>query len=148
MEAALIRANKSLRQNGSALRSSEVCSPSGRPCSTGPGTRTPSWWSAITTANSATPAGRLKAVQRDLGGLLEVCLCETGLHLIGSLTDGWGDRELSQAALRAGVEAPPLLTYCVERTQRGGLMLGYAGSDGRQIRDAVRRLGAALREDR
>jgi GntR family transcriptional regulator/MocR family aminotransferase len=90
----------------------------------------------------------LKAAQRDLGGLLEVCPCETGLHLIGWLTDGRSDREMSQAVLQAGVEAPPLSKYCVERPRRGGLMLGYAGSDGRQIREAVRRLGPALREQR
>jgi GntR family transcriptional regulator/MocR family aminotransferase len=89
----------------------------------------------------------LKAARRDLDGLLDVRPCETGLHLIGWLPEGNDDREASQAALRAGVEAPPLSTYSVERRQPGGLLLGYAGSDARQIRDAVRRLAAVLRAD-
>ena len=90
----------------------------------------------------------LKAAQRDLCGLLEVCPCETGLHLMGWLEDGRGDQEASRAALAAGVEAPALSNYCVERQDRGGLMLGYAGSEARQVRDAVRRLGSALRAGR
>jgi GntR family transcriptional regulator/MocR family aminotransferase len=88
----------------------------------------------------------LKAARRDLDGLLDVRPCETGLHLIGWLPDGKDDQEASQGALRAGVEAPPLSNYCVEHPKQGGLMLGYAGSEARQIREAVRRLGLALRE--
>jgi GntR family transcriptional regulator/MocR family aminotransferase len=87
----------------------------------------------------------LRAAQRELGGLLEVCPCATGLHLMGWLEGGRDDQQASQAAARAGVEAPPLSSYCLERRERGGLLLGYAGSDARQIRDAVRRLGSALR---
>ena len=86
----------------------------------------------------------LRAAQRDLGGALEVCPCATGLHLMGWLGDRRGDQKASQAAAQAGVEAPPLSSYCLERLQRGGLLLGYAGSDGRQIRDAVRRLESVL----
>jgi GntR family transcriptional regulator/MocR family aminotransferase len=87
----------------------------------------------------------LRAAGRELGGLLEVCPCETGLHLVGWLADGRQDQEASQSAARLGVETPPLSIYCVERRERGGLLFGYAGCDARQIRDAVRRLGAALR---
>jgi GntR family transcriptional regulator/MocR family aminotransferase len=87
----------------------------------------------------------LRAAGRELGGLLEVCPCETGLHLVGWLADGRKDRQASQAAERVGGEVPPLSSYCVQRRGREGLLLGYAGSDARQIRDAVRRLGSALR---
>jgi GntR family transcriptional regulator/MocR family aminotransferase len=90
----------------------------------------------------------LRAAGRELGGMLEVCPCETGLHLMGWLDDGWEDREASQAATRAGVEAPALSPYRTERAGRQGLLLGYAASEGRQIRDAVRRLGPALWENR
>lgn len=90
----------------------------------------------------------LRAAGRELGGLLELGPCATGLHLMGWLAAGRDDRRASLAAARAGVEAPPLSGYCLEPRGRGGLMLGYAGADARQIRDAVRRLGAALRADR
>jgi GntR family transcriptional regulator/MocR family aminotransferase len=86
----------------------------------------------------------LRATRRELGGLLEACPCETGLHLVGWLPDGRDDREASRAAARAGVEVPPVAKYCLEQPARAGLLLGYAGSDTRQIRDGVRRLGAAL----
>jgi GntR family transcriptional regulator/MocR family aminotransferase len=90
----------------------------------------------------------LRAAGRELGGLLEVCPCETGLHLMGWLGDGWEDREASQAATRAGVEAPALSPYRTEQCGRHGLLLGYAASDGRQIRDAVRKLVPALMDSR
>jgi GntR family transcriptional regulator/MocR family aminotransferase len=87
----------------------------------------------------------LRAARRELDGLLEVCPCETGLHLMGWLPEGTNDRAASQAATAAGVDAPPLSSYCIQRYSRGGLLLGYAGSDTRQIRDGVRRLSSALR---
>jgi GntR family transcriptional regulator/MocR family aminotransferase len=85
----------------------------------------------------------LRAVKRDLAGVLEAHPCETGLHLIGWLAEGRDDREASQAAARTGIEAPPLSSFCVNRGMRGGLLMGYAASDPRQIRDAVRRLRTA-----
>jgi GntR family transcriptional regulator/MocR family aminotransferase len=88
----------------------------------------------------------LRSAGRELGGLLELNACETGLHLVGWLPEGREDRDASRAAAGAGVEAPPLSGYRVERRGRGGLVLGYAGCDPRQIREGIRRLGAALSE--
>jgi GntR family transcriptional regulator/MocR family aminotransferase len=87
----------------------------------------------------------LRAARRELGGLVQVSPSATGLHLVGWLESGRDDRQASLAAARVGVEAPPLSRYCVEPPKRGGLVLGYAGSDPRQTRDAVRKLGQALR---
>src|SRR5262249_37456763 len=84
----------------------------------------------------------LRAAHRELGGLLEAGPCETGLHVIGWLEETRDDQTASQAAAQVGVEAPPLSNYCIKRRQRGGVLLGYAGSDARQIRDAVRRLAS------
>ncbi len=55
------------------------------------------------------------------------------------------DRTASQAALAAGVEAPPLSGYRLAPGGRGGLLIGYAAYDIRPIRDGVRRLAEALR---
>jgi GntR family transcriptional regulator/MocR family aminotransferase len=88
----------------------------------------------------------LRAAGRELGGLLEVCPCPTGMHLVGRLADGRDDREASRAAARAGVEAPPLSAYGLDGRCPAGLLLGYAGLEPRQIRDGVRRLAAALRD--
>ena len=57
---------------------------------------------------------------------------------------GQDDRAASQAAARVGVEAPALSSYYLTRPSQGGLLLGYAGWEPRQIRDAVRRLAGAL----
>jgi GntR family transcriptional regulator/MocR family aminotransferase len=82
---------------------------------------------------------------RELGGLLDVPRCETGMHLVGWLPDGRDDRVAAAAASAAGIEAPALSNYRIEARGRGGLLLGYAGFEPRQIRDAVRRLASALR---
>jgi GntR family transcriptional regulator / MocR family aminotransferase len=87
----------------------------------------------------------LRAARRELGGLSEVSPCATSLHLVGWLPQGRDDRQVSEAAARAGPEAPPLSGCYVEGRARGGLLLAHANFDARQIRDAVRRPGAALR---
>jgi GntR family transcriptional regulator/MocR family aminotransferase len=86
-----------------------------------------------------------RAARRELGGLLDVPPCETGMHLVGWLPDSRDDRAAAGAAAAAGVEAPALSNYRVEGHGRGGLLLGYAAFEPGQIRDAVRRLGSALR---
>jgi GntR family transcriptional regulator/MocR family aminotransferase len=83
------------------------------------------------------------AAQRHLGWL-EVAAYPTGLHLIGWLPAGVDDREVSRRAAELGVEAPPLSAYRMTPGARGGLVLGFAGSDPGRIRQAVRKL-AALR---
>jgi GntR family transcriptional regulator/MocR family aminotransferase len=86
----------------------------------------------------------LRAASRELDGLLEAGPCETGLHLIGWLAEMSDDKKVSQAAAQVGIVAPALSSYGIERRDRGGVLLGYAGSDARQIRDGVRRLASAL----
>jgi GntR family transcriptional regulator/MocR family aminotransferase len=80
-----------------------------------------------------------------LDGFLDVPPCETGLHLMGWLPEDRDDRAAAEAAAMAGVVAPALSNYRVNCGGRGGLVLGYAGFEPGQIRDAVRRLGSALR---
>jgi GntR family transcriptional regulator/MocR family aminotransferase len=88
----------------------------------------------------------LRAARRELGGLLEVSPCATGMHVVGWLPDGLDDRLAAKAAMEAGVEAPALSNYRAQNQGRGGLLLGYAAYQPREIRDGIRRLGAALRE--
>ena len=89
-------------------------------------------------------AALLKAARRELDGRLSVAQAEIGLHLLGWLPEGVDDREASRRAAACGVEAPPLSAYRLERGERGGLLLGYASSSPRLIRDGVRRLATAL----
>jgi GntR family transcriptional regulator / MocR family aminotransferase len=87
----------------------------------------------------------LRAAQRDLDGLVELGPSATGMQVVGWLEPGRNDMEVSRAAARGGVEAAPLSSCCITRPERGGLLLGYAGFDARQIRDGVRRLAAGIR---
>jgi GntR family transcriptional regulator/MocR family aminotransferase len=86
----------------------------------------------------------LKAARRELDGLLSVAPAEIGLHLLGWLPEGVDDREASRRAGVLGVEVPPLSAYRLKPGGRGGLLLGYAATPPRQIRDGVRRLATAL----
>lgn len=84
------------------------------------------------------------AVRRELGDQLEINCAEAGLHVVGWLPQGVDDKHASQAALEYGVETPPLSRYAMKPLPRGGLMLGYAALNERQIRDGARRLRQAL----
>jgi GntR family transcriptional regulator/MocR family aminotransferase len=87
----------------------------------------------------------VRAAGRDLAGLIEVGPSETGLQVVGWLGEGVDDRAASLRADAAGVVAPPLSAYRLGPPGRPGLLLGYAAHPPAQIREAVRRLAAALR---
>jgi GntR family transcriptional regulator / MocR family aminotransferase len=85
------------------------------------------------------------AAGRELGGLLEVKPCETGMHLPGWLPDGVDDQGAWQRVAAAGLETSAVSAYRLEPGGRGALLLGYAAFEPRQLRDGVRRLAGALR---
>lgn len=83
----------------------------------------------------------LEAAEQHLDGLLKIRSAEAGMHLVGELLEGFGDREASRLAEEAGVEAPAI---SVHGGTRSGLMLGYAAVREEEIEASVRRLAAAL----
>ncbi|HKP86705.1 MAG TPA: PLP-dependent aminotransferase family protein [Blastocatellia bacterium] len=87
----------------------------------------------------------VETARRELDGLLEVNPSEAGIHLVGWLAGGADDRKASEAAAGENVEAQALSAFRIKHRTRGGLLLGYAGYDERQIRVGVRRLATALR---
>ena len=89
----------------------------------------------------------LAAAEGELAGLLEVKPAAAGMHLIGWLPKGVRDNVASEAAARHGVEAAPLSAYSSRLPPRGGLILGYAAVNARQIKDGARRLARALSRD-
>ncbi|MGL5875302.1 MAG: aminotransferase class I/II-fold pyridoxal phosphate-dependent enzyme [Xenococcaceae cyanobacterium] len=88
-------------------------------------------------------ANLVTALERELG--FEVYASETGMHLVLWLPPGMDDRLASQQAAAHGVDVLPLSLFCLESPDRGGLLLGYAATNEREIEDGVRRLGIALR---
>ncbi|HEV3468952.1 MAG TPA: PLP-dependent aminotransferase family protein [Pyrinomonadaceae bacterium] len=89
-------------------------------------------------------AALVAACREELGGLLELKPADAGLHLTGLLPEGVSDLEASRAAEARGVEAQPLSAFHLGPARAGGLVLGYAAYDGREIREGVRRLADAL----
>jgi len=67
-----------------------------------------------------------------------------GLHLMVTLPDVVDDVALAERARRAGVAVHPL-SWHRQLPGPAGLVLGYAASTPDRLREAVRRLGAALR---
>ena len=88
----------------------------------------------------------ISALRCEMGGLIEIQPDEAGLHLVGWLPEGMSDLLVSQRAEAHGVDAQPFSAFCLKREGRGGLVLGYAGYNERQIRASVRQLAVALSE--
>ena len=86
----------------------------------------------------------VNAMSRELGNTLEVVGSEAGMHLVGLLPPGIKDESVSNEAARNGVSAMPLSKCCLRTPSRGGLILGYGGTNQRQIYDGVRKLRALL----
>ena len=86
----------------------------------------------------------LEAARAELTGLLEISDVEAGLQTVGWLCGGIDDRSAARAAHARGIEAIPLSWFTRGRKMRGGLHLGFAAFDGREIRRGVRELAVAL----
>ncbi len=63
------------------------------------------------------------------GDRLTLMPADAGMHLVARLQDGVDDQAISEAAARAGVQAPPLSRHFRGRPKISGLVLGYAGAD-------------------
>jgi GntR family transcriptional regulator/MocR family aminotransferase len=90
----------------------------------------------------------VESATRELDGVLEVQRQDSGMGLVGWLPAQDDDAGASRLAAQAGIEAPPLSAYCIAVKTPPALVLGYAAIPPREIRTAVRRLGAALSQRR
>jgi GntR family transcriptional regulator / MocR family aminotransferase len=79
-----------------------------------------------------------------LGGMLEVSLPEAGMQLVGWLPPGTDDYRASQLAAEVGIKTAPISRQSLEPLPRGGLLLGFAGTNEEDIRQGVQDLAAAL----
>ena len=90
----------------------------------------------------------IEMIQSTLGSDLQIYAAEAGLHVTGLLPANLDDQAVSTEALRLGIEAPALSSYSLCPLSQGGLVLGYAGLSGAQIRAGVFALGEAIRRSR
>jgi GntR family transcriptional regulator / MocR family aminotransferase len=93
-------------------------------------------------------AKRLAALQdaarRYLGGLLDISPIQAGLSTVGFLRNGMSSKQGEAAAANHGIEAVGLDRFTVKRRDAGGLLLGFAAFDEREIRRGIVVLAAAL----
>ena len=89
-------------------------------------------------------AALVSAAHREWKGLLEVSPADAGMHLVGWLSNGVSDRDVSQRAAAAGIVAPPLSAYYHAAAARPALLLGYSSITTRKIHEGARRLSAAM----
>jgi len=75
---------------------------------------------------------------------LDIVSAEAGMHLVALLPRGVDDWAISRKAAAAGLSVQPLSLCCLEKPKRPGLILGYGGTDARQIVAGMRRLSALL----
>jgi len=82
----------------------------------------------------------VEAIQKQMSGKLEVIGAEAGMHLAALLPAGVSDVEVSKKAARIGISAMPLSSCYLKPPVRGGLILGYGGTDAPQIQEGIRKL--------
>jgi len=87
----------------------------------------------------------VRALEREAGDIFAVEPSAAGIHLVVRLPEGFDDREVSREALARGVEARPLSLFYSQSPRRGGLELGYAAFNERELRRGAARLAAAVR---
>ena len=82
--------------------------------------------------------------RRSISDKLEVIGAEAGMHLVALLPPDVNDVTISKKAAEMGISAMPLSSCYLKSKGRGGLVLGYGGTDARQIRDGMRKLAMCI----
>ena len=86
----------------------------------------------------------IESARERLKGLLDVSEVEAGLQTAGWLQRGIDGPVAAEAASLRHVEVTPLVRYGRGGVARGGLHLGFAAVDPREIRRGIRELAGAL----
>jgi GntR family transcriptional regulator/MocR family aminotransferase len=89
----------------------------------------------------------VEAIRERMGDQLEVIGAEAGMHLVALLPPGVSDVAISSKAAAMGISAMPLSSCYAKRPLRGGLILGYGGTDARQIRDGIGKLRMSVQDE-
>jgi GntR family transcriptional regulator/MocR family aminotransferase len=88
----------------------------------------------------------VNTIQNQMGDMIEVIGAEAGMHLVALLSPGINDVAFSRTVAQRGISAMPLSICYSKPPTRGGLILGYGGSNAHQIRDGVRKLRMSVQE--
>jgi GntR family transcriptional regulator / MocR family aminotransferase len=88
--------------------------------------------------------GLVEAIHKQLGEKLEVIGSEAGMHLVALFGRGVSDLAVARKAAQMGVSAMPLSACYLKPPVRGGLILGYGGTDTQQINEGIAKLRLSL----
>jgi len=77
-------------------------------------------------------------------GGIEVAVPDQGLHLIARLTTGVADTDIVRVAHAAGLAARSLSAMYLSRAPQQGLVIGFSGFSGEELRLAASRLAALI----
>jgi GntR family transcriptional regulator/MocR family aminotransferase len=86
----------------------------------------------------------VETIRQRLSDKLTVIGAEAGMHLVALLSRGVNDVAISLRAAEMGISAMPLSSCYAQPPVVGGLILGYGGTDARQIHDGIRRLAMCI----
>jgi GntR family transcriptional regulator / MocR family aminotransferase len=86
----------------------------------------------------------VETIRQRLSDKLTVIGAEAGMHLVALLPRGISDVAISLRAAEMGISAMPLSSCYSQPPLVGGLILGYGGTDARQIHDGMRRLAVCI----
>lgn len=86
----------------------------------------------------------IEAIQQELQGIIELEEHEAGMHLIGWLPQGLDDRQVSRQLAQRGIDAQALSLCSMQKPERPGLLLGYAGVNEQEIREGVRCMAGVI----
>ena len=87
-----------------------------------------------------------EALQLELPTGLEPLPDPAGMHLVIRLPEGVSDLDVMDRVRSAGVRLNCLSQFSLLPPRRGGLVLGYAAANDREMREGVRKLAAVLRD--
>jgi GntR family transcriptional regulator/MocR family aminotransferase len=82
----------------------------------------------------------VEAIRNQMRDKLEVIGAEAGMHLVALLPPGVSDVAVSKKAAAMGISTMPLSSCYLKSPARAGLILGYGGTDARQIHEGMRKL--------
>ncbi|MFD1747306.1 PLP-dependent aminotransferase family protein [Rhizobium helianthi] len=80
-----------------------------------------------------------------LDGTMTVNAEGDGLHLVGHLPACIPDRHVASAAAKRGIGATALSSYCLQRSDLNGLIMGFAGWDASKLKEAARTIASIVR---
>lgn len=87
-----------------------------------------------------------ESLRRELGDRLEVPDVPAGLYLTAVAKEPIDDIAISNAALRLGLDVPPLSRYCVSGRVIAGFIFGFGNTPASRIPHVVRGFAALVRD--